>query len=167
MILIPFCPNCGKNIEAGKKFCETGGTPIAPVPAAAPAVSLYSAAQTSPAPPVLQKNAVLAAIASFFVSGLGQVYNGNFVKGILFFFGMVIGSFILLIPGLIIWVYGIYDAYTTAKKMNTGQIPFVPHSILQIIGFIILVIVICVIIFFLLAAMFTPVLMSSGFTPTG
>lgn len=167
MILIPFCPNCGKNVEAGKKFCENCGTPIVPAPAAVPAAPQYSAAQTQVAPPARQKNAVLAAIASFIIAGLGQVYNGNFVKGVMIFFGMLIGSFIFLIPGLIVWIYGIYDAYATAKKMNEGQIPFVPHNALHIIGFVILVIVIVVIIFFLLAAMFMSTLMTSGFTPTG
>jgi hypothetical protein len=67
----------------------------------------------------------------FSLPGLGQVYNGELEKGIgiyivLFLlsnFWFFIGFYILiLIP--IIWIYGIYDAYTTSIKMNTHQLPY-------------------------------------------
>ena len=175
VILIPFCPNCGKNVEAGKRFCENCGTPItapASQPAAAPQ---YTAPPPPPAYapsapqgqhaslPPQQKNSALAAIASFLCSGLGQVYNGSLGKGILIFFGTLIGSMIFMIPGIIVWVYGIYDAYTTAKKMNEGQLPFVPHNIMHIIAFIVVVIVVIIIYFIIVMAAMASMMYSSHY----
>ena len=100
-----------------------------------------------------EKNPVLAAIASFLFSGLGQVYNGNFGKGLLIFFGTLIGSMIFLIPGLIVLIYGIYDAYTTAKKMNEGQVPFVPYQTTHIIAFVVIGFVVMIIYFLVLAGL--------------
>lgn len=157
MICIPFCQNCGSNVDAGKKFCENCGAAVGPapapsaVPAGAPYIPPVSAGQPrAPGygmPPSEQKSPGLAAIGSFFFSGLGQVYNGSFVKGLLMLIGVLIGYLIFFIPGLIVWVYGIYDAYTTAKKMNEGTIPFVAHKTSHILAFIVIGIVIAVIYF--------------------
>ena len=46
------------------------------------------------------------------------------------------GEFFVLFV-IIIWGYGIYDAYTTSTKMNAGQIPFAETNIGHIIIFII------------------------------
>lgn len=53
----------------------------------------------------------VAAILSFFVPGLGQIVKGQILKGIGFFLGTFIGMAFFVIPGLVIWVWGIYDAY--------------------------------------------------------
>ena len=66
----------------------------------------------------------MALLLSFVSPGLGQVYNGEFRKGLLILFGSAIGFFIFVIPGLIVYIYGLYDAYVTAKKMNTREIPY-------------------------------------------
>lgn len=71
------------------------------------------------------KNPGLAAVLSFFYTGLGQIYNGQIAKGIAF---LVIQSILLffwwtIVLGIgagIFWVYGIYDAYKTAEKINAG-----------------------------------------------
>ena len=55
----------------------------------------------------------LAAILSFIVAGLGQMYNGQVWKGLLIFI-----TSLLLIP----WIIGIFDAYFVAKKINKGEI---------------------------------------------
>ena len=39
---------------------------------------------TNPSPPVFYKNPGLAAVLSFFYMGLGQIYNGQISKGIIF-----------------------------------------------------------------------------------
>lgn len=71
------------------------------------------------------KNAGLAAILSFFYTGLGQIYNGEIGKGI----GMIVLYFIswlLMFVGIgfittpIIWIWGIYDAYKSAEKINNS-----------------------------------------------
>jgi len=61
-----------------------------------------------------------------------------------------IGSMLFFVPGLIVLVYGIYAAYTTAKKMNEGEIPSVPYKPLHIIGFIIIVFVVIILYFVVL-----------------
>jgi len=68
-------------------------------------------------------NPNLAAVFSFFYMGLGQIYNGQLHKGIAFIIaysisliliGAIIGSF----TSPILWIYGIYDAYKSAEKIN-------------------------------------------------
>ncbi|MCC4765435.1 hypothetical protein FXW07_01980 [Methanosarcina sp. DH1] len=69
------------------------------------------------------KNPGLAAVGSFFFSGLGQIYNGEIKKGLLLIFIQVINVLLCLvligfITYPITWAYGIYDAYKTAEKLN-------------------------------------------------
>ena len=96
---------------------------------------------TTPLPgqplPVRHKSAGLAALGSFCFSGLGQVYNGQLRKGVVIFFGTIIGVLLFVVPGIIIWIFGVADAWQTAKKMNEGKIPFQEHSWRQIIAFFI------------------------------
>jgi hypothetical protein len=105
-----------------------------------------------------KKNEWVAAIASFFIAGWGQVYNGeSWIEGGSFFFGRIVGIFILLIvnntgifvtffnffslfpeiiqlgifitiffilPWILVALYDTYIAFSTARKMNAGEIPF-------------------------------------------
>jgi hypothetical protein len=91
-----------------------------------------------------EKSPIGAAIASAVWGGLGQTYNGQLGKGIGLWIGLIISYALLMTGGeffvifaLIIWVYGIYDAYTTSTKMNAGQIPFAETNIGHIIVFIV------------------------------
>ena len=56
-----------------------------------------------------ERSPALAAILSFVIGGLGQIYNGQIGKGILILF-----TSWLIIP----WIIGIVDAYKTANKIN-------------------------------------------------
>ncbi|MBL7068577.1 MAG: hypothetical protein ISS34_01790 [Candidatus Omnitrophica bacterium] len=60
-----------------------------------------------------ERSPVLAAILSFIIGGAGQIYNGQIGKGLLILF-----TSWLVLP----WIYGIFDAYATAKKINAGKI---------------------------------------------
>lgn len=51
------------------------------------------------------------AILSFFIPGLGQLVKGQVGRGILIFFGVIIGLAFFVIPGVIIWIWQIVDAY--------------------------------------------------------
>lgn len=82
-----------------------------------------------------KKNPGLAAIASFFIPGIGQIYSGEVRKGIGFIIiGVIFGSTALilllqhrmigpfLVSGasyLLFWIYNIYDAYGTAEVINS------------------------------------------------
>ena len=76
-----------------------------------------------PTSPVFYKNPGLAAVFSFFYMGLGQIYNGQIPKGIAFLIAYSISWLLmaLLIGFLttpILWIYGMYDAYKSAEKIN-------------------------------------------------
>ncbi len=87
------------------------------------------------------KNPTIAAILSI-IPGLGQAYNGQILRGLLFFFATGIGLLLLVFPGIIVWIFGIYDSYRTAKKMNYGDIPFKNTSVKLIVGYILLLLII-------------------------
>ena len=74
------------------------------------------------------KNPLVAAVLSFLVPGWGQVYNGQgYLKGLLYMIAEIVGFTVLFVPGLIIWIYGIYRAYKVADNMNKGLIPTGKH----------------------------------------
>ena len=138
-----FCPECGKPLEVpGARFCSFCGAIVNP------AAFSSSGIQT----PHDQKSPILAVACSCFVPGLGQVYNGETGKGFAIFFGTLFGLFVLLIPGLIIWIYGMSSAYSTARKMNNGQIPFSPANTAHIILFIVIAVVVAIVIFLAIMA---------------
>jgi TM2 domain-containing membrane protein YozV len=76
------------------------------------------------------KNPGVAAVLSFFICGLGQIYNGQILKGIILIicYGiawaltMVVIGF-LIVP--ILWIWGMYDAYRTAEKINKSNVSYV------------------------------------------
>lgn len=74
-------------------------------------------------PPKFYKNPSLAAILSFLFMGLGQFYNGEIKKGVLFIaiyiVSIVLMSFFVgFITTPILWIWGMVDAYKSAKKKN-------------------------------------------------
>ena len=72
------------------------------------------------------KNPGVAAVLSFFFTGLGQIYNGKLLKGLGF---MALGAlniflmFIIIgfITGPLFWIYNIYDAYSDAERINRAN----------------------------------------------
>ena len=68
------------------------------------------------------KDPRLAALLSLLFTGLGQMYNGQILKGLLFSLVQFINvSLIQLQIGLattpIFWLYAVYDAYRVADMM--------------------------------------------------
>ena len=61
----------------------------------------------------------LAALLSFIIGGLGQVYNGQVGKAALIFF-----TSWLIVP----WIIGIFDAYNVARRIKSGQIIKTAHN---------------------------------------
>lgn len=64
--------------------------------------------------PWVRKSPGLAAVLSFFIPGLGQVYCGRLGRGALFF----LGSFLLvpIVIGFGIWIWNIVDAHSLAQR---------------------------------------------------
>jgi len=100
-----FCTNCGTEIDTKAEICPKCGVKQ---------LSRHFSV----------KNSGLAAVLSFFFMGLGQIYNGQIGKGIIFIILYII-SFLLIfiLIGLIttpmLWIWGMVDAYRTAEKINT------------------------------------------------
>ena len=69
------------------------------------------------------KNAGLAAVLSALWCGLGQIYNGQMAKGIVFmiiqcFNALLMIIFIGFITYPLMWIWGMVDAYQQAEKIN-------------------------------------------------
>ena len=70
-----------------------------------------------------QKNPGVATVLSFFFMGLGQIYNGQIGKGIMFIILYAISiALMFVIVGFIttpiLWIWGLVDANKSAKKIN-------------------------------------------------
>ncbi len=72
------------------------------------------------------RNPILAAILSFIHAGIGQIYNGQVTKGVIFIVvqainwaltAVLIGWLLLPIVGL----WAIIDAYVTANRNNAKR----------------------------------------------
>lgn len=138
-----YCPNCGAELQYKEaEICPACGVRI------------------RPPEPQKKKEPVLAALLSFIFAGSGQVYNGELGKGILFLAGTIIGAFVFLIPGIIVWLFGIYDAYTTSEKMNKGGIPFKEATgesvIAYILAFVAMIVIAILLFIFVIALLFVP-----------
>lgn len=102
------CPQCEATIHVDAEICPNCG------------IRLRKTQSVS------HKNEGMAAVLSFLFCGLGQIYNGQIGKGIVFcIIGLIMGFSIFLLVGLVLypifWIYNIFDAYNTAKKINAGQ----------------------------------------------
>jgi TM2 domain-containing membrane protein YozV len=69
------------------------------------------------------KNPSVSVVLSFFITGLGQIYNGQIAKGIMLLVLMAISLGLMLavigwITTPILWVFGMIDAYNSARKIN-------------------------------------------------
>jgi TM2 domain-containing membrane protein YozV len=72
------------------------------------------------------KNPGVAAVLSFFYCGLGQIYNGQIFKGILMFVAYSISWLMMyIVVGFIttpiLWIWGMYDAYRNAERINRQE----------------------------------------------
>jgi TM2 domain-containing membrane protein YozV len=134
LILLAFrlpknCPNCGAEVHYGTWYtCPKCGAKLIDSPS--PKDSPPSQPQKSP---VGKKSPWLAAVLSFIFPGLGQLYNKQIPKGIgLVLISLLSSMFIVVLSPLgislvgyllyvILWLYGMYDAYHTSEKINTIQ----------------------------------------------
>ena len=143
------CPHCRHTLVndgtlAGKVVACTvcGGRFEMPIPKALPAGEAVDGERTPP-PDAFdflktrsasasayryygpEKNPGGAAVASFFVPGLGQIFNGELGKGFVFLL-IALGLFIatcvtggLGLPVLIVWdIFTVFEAYSAADAEN-------------------------------------------------
>lgn len=139
-----FCRNCGKALCAqcareirGALYCEECLARMMANPAPAPTGYPYPA----PLPPGAPNPG--AALGLGFIPGLGAVYNGEYIKGLIHV--LIFGGLIALLntdslptgmqamAGIFLGVFYCYmpiEAYLTAKAKLTGQAPpaFIPGA---------------------------------------
>ena len=109
-----FCANCGFEMPVTIKFCPECGHPTD----AAPKVQNNTVVNSN-------ANPGLAAILSFLICGLGQIYLGLVKKGLILLIAAIISGFLTIIligwvTFFIVWIYSIYDAYKSAQKIQSG-----------------------------------------------
>ncbi|AXI25883.1 hypothetical protein CFE53_02620 [Methanofervidicoccus sp. A16] len=71
-----------------------------------------------------KKNIGITVLLSFLLPGLGHIYIGCIIRGIIISIVFTVSVFLcLLLIGLLttplIWIYSIYDSYRLAKDYNT------------------------------------------------
>lgn len=69
------------------------------------------------------KNPGVAAVLSFLWPGLGQIYNGQILKAMVFIIVQIVNVFLTVIligflTGFIVWVWSLVDAYKQAEAYN-------------------------------------------------
>lgn len=99
-----YCKNCGAQIDDRAEIC--------------PKCGVRNRASSAGG-----KNPGVAAIASVIFPGLGQIYNGEIGKGIMFvIIGTVFALLMIVVIGFLLFppflIYNIYDAYKTAERIN-------------------------------------------------
>ncbi len=128
------CPHCGFiSIDPSPRFCSSCGSRI---DGSSPSTGTVIAEM---------KNGTMAGLCSSVLPGLGQVYNGETKKGFAFFILALAGLAALVVPGLIIWLYAMYDAYAVAGKMNAGTLEFRPANTIHLVIFVIFAVAVIVI----------------------
>ncbi|MHA2365990.1 MAG: hypothetical protein ACXAC7_18675 [Candidatus Hodarchaeales archaeon] len=136
-----FCNNCGTEV-GDSQYCPSCGTPqgktepIQPqgqppvqqvqpsVQQSVPNIIITQQAQQAgpgarpgfPPGPYGRKDGTMAALLSFFIPGVGQMYVGQVGRGIAIFFAFI--CLICFLVGIIIWIWGIFDASQQAKLYN-------------------------------------------------
>jgi hypothetical protein len=67
-------------------------------------------------------NPILAVLLTWFVFGTGHwLINGQQKKWIMVLVASIIGSILCCLPGIVIGVFSIIDAYQTAEKLKAGK----------------------------------------------
>jgi TM2 domain-containing membrane protein YozV len=111
-----YCSKCGGQI-GNARFCSQCGTPqggiVVQAPGAAPQVVVIRA----------PKSPGVAVLLSFLLAGLGQIYNGQIGKGLVFmiaYFCSLVLMWVLIgfIIAPILWIWSMVDAYKTAERIN-------------------------------------------------
>lgn len=121
---VGFCTRCGKAICSQCTMEVDGKTVCKPCVEAMASQKVFC---------VNKKEPVLSLLLSFFIPGVGQIYNGEIKKGLAmlvtyYLFSIVTVILCIILIGLCLlpfllayWLYILYDAVVTADKINKGE----------------------------------------------
>jgi hypothetical protein len=97
------CPFCSESILASAQKCKHCGEYLDE--------NLRKERAKEVAPPAVRKwNPGVAAVCSFFIPGLGQMYKGQVLNGLFWLFIVAVGYVLYIIPGLILHLLCIFGA---------------------------------------------------------
>ena len=135
-----FCWNCGSKIEIKKETVTVEEAPKK-IKCKNCDYEIYEKADMCPhcgirLRIIVIKNPGIAAVLSFFVPGLGYIYNGEIIIGIAFFIIEILllgigvsllrsiqytEGLVFLAAGFICWIYNIYSVHRVTEKINNRQ----------------------------------------------
>jgi Phosphoglycerol transferase and related proteins, alkaline phosphatase superfamily len=175
-----YCSNCGEALKKYAVVCSHCGRPVPEsnrpeqTNAEQPNKETVHAEKMQGTPrdgPAKTKSTFFALFLSFFFPGLGQVYNGRSKKGVCFLVASILSMFLLVIPFvtaiwglhiwilvlifplvfLLIWIWGLYDAFKDADRINNGKKPYREANAWEVVSFLILPIILGVLTVVILA----------------
>lgn len=120
------CPNCGTELKYPGKFCPNCGASLESI-SSVPQTNAETKVTRNQTVATTKKNPLVAAILSFIFPGIGQLYIGQNNKGGYF---IVIAAVSIVLMVLFIgfifyalfWLWSILDAYSSAQKLNKGEL---------------------------------------------
>ncbi|WP_042662522.1 maltose:maltodextrin transporter permease [Haloferax sp. ATB1] len=107
-----FCRDCGAVIDARAEICPECGVRQRDPPKSSVDSALDDLLEGG--------NPFVAAVLSAIFPGLGQLYNRELERGLVFAVGFIVASVsVMVIIGFLlapaVWLYAVYDAYTRAE----------------------------------------------------
>ena len=87
---MPYCPNCGKETPLEAVYCANCGRPLR-----APQTAQYAQPYYS------RKEEIIAALLSLLLPGVGQMYVGRIMRGIVIFVTPIVVSIFVVFPILL------------------------------------------------------------------
>lgn len=122
---IRFCANCGDALPkpAPAVAASPPVTVVTPAPESQPSRNTPAAIPLPPPAPPQSKSPGLAALLSFLLVGMGQVYLGQVEKGLLML-GVVLVLMLTIVLGplgFILLLFNVADAYLLAGKVKRGK----------------------------------------------
>jgi TM2 domain-containing membrane protein YozV len=123
-----YCPGCGLRQMYGRRFCQNCAIEVGPQQDVCLrcGVALVGSMIASPGQklilPGAGKSGATAAILSCLIVGLGQMYLGQILKGILLLgIAIVVGFYSFGLGALPISIIAIIDAYRVGSKLEAGR----------------------------------------------
>ena len=114
------CQNCGAATEPNQLKCNKCGSPVqvTSAPNSGPVQGAANTDLVHPSNP--PKSSTTALILSCLITGVGQIYLGQTIKGIV----ILIGSLVLwgtIVGGPVIWIVAMVDAHAIGNKLASGK----------------------------------------------
>jgi TM2 domain-containing membrane protein YozV/ribosomal protein L40E len=101
------CKHCKEYLDPNLRKDRSEQAPVVQQPAPAPQTFVFQQPAMVPIP---KWNPGVAAVLSFLLPGLGQIYKGQLFNGLLWLFVVGMGYIFLIIPGLILHVMCVVGA---------------------------------------------------------